>query len=183
MCNVNNSKCAFLPIVLILAGAVFFSSCHSSKTPAQKRYPFTGRIVSIDTPSQTAIIDGDNIPGFMDPMTMTYKIKPAVTLNHLSPGDSISAEVVVVEPAAKSDAAVSDYWLENVKVVAHGKVSHASADNSFHAPAPGEDIPNFSFVNQNGKRISLQQYRGKVLLLTFIYTRCPFPDFLSLIHI
>jgi len=108
-----------------------------------KRYPFTGRIVSIDTPSQTAIIDGDNIPGFMDPMTMTYKIKPAVTLNHLSPGDSISAEVVVVEPAAKSDAAVSDYWLENVKVVAHGKVSHASADNSFHAPAPGEDIPIF----------------------------------------
>jgi protein SCO1/2 len=177
VCNVNNSKCAFLPIVLILAGAVFFSSCHSSKTPAQKRYPFTGRIVSIDTPSQTAIIDGANIPGFMDPMTMTYKIKPAVTLNHLSPGDSISAEVVVVEPAAKSDAAVSDYWLENVKVVAHGKVSHASADNSFHAPAPGEDIPNFSFVNQNGKRISLQQYRGKVLLLTFIYTRCPFPDF------
>jgi protein SCO1/2 len=174
--NVNNSNRAFLLIVFIVVGTVFFSSCRSTKAAGQKRYPFTGHIVSIDQQSQSAIIDGDNIPGFMDPMTMTYKIKPTDTLNHLSPGDSISAEVVVAEPAAKNDDAVSDYWLENVKVVAHAK-PRASADNSFHTPAPGEDVPNFFFTNQSGQRISLKQYRGKVLLLTFIYTRCPFPDF------
>jgi protein SCO1/2 len=44
-------------------------------------------------------------------------------------------------------------------------------------PAPGEDVPDFLFTNQSGKRISVKQYRGKVLLVTFIYTRCPFPDF------
>jgi protein SCO1 len=32
-------------------------------------------------------------------------------------------------------------------------------------------------VNQSGKLISLHQYRGETLLLTLIYTRCPFPDF------
>jgi protein SCO1/2 len=44
-------------------------------------------------------------------------------------------------------------------------------------PAPGEEVPDFSFTNQSGKHISLKQYRGNVLLVTFIYTRCPFPDF------
>ena len=132
-------------------------------------------MVSIDTQAQSAVIDGDAIPGFMDAMPMPYKFKPAATLNHLRPGDSISAEVVVVQ--SKSDDAPPDYWLENVKVTAHIDAAHATGTNSLHMPAPGEDVPNFSLTNQGGKRITLKQYRGNFLLVTFIYTRCPFPDF------
>ena len=165
-----------LLIALILAGGgLSFSSCH--RVSAQKRYPFTGRIVSVDSQAQSAIIDGDAIPGFMDAMAMPYKIKPAATLNHLIPGDSVSAEVVVVSSGAKNDDAAPDYWLENVKVIAHIDPSHAPGASSFHMPAPGEEVPDFSFTNQSGKLISLKQYRGKVLFVTFIYTRCPFPDF------
>ena len=164
-----------LLIALILAGVLSFSSCH--RVSAQKRYPFTGRIVSVDSQAQSAIIDGDAIPGFMDAMAMPYKIKPAATLNHLIPGDSVSAEVVVVSSGAKNDDAAPDYWLENVKVIAHIDPSHAPGASSLHMPAPGEEVPDFSFTNQSGKLISLKQYRGKVLFVTFIYTRCPFPDF------
>jgi len=165
-----------LLIALILAGGgLSFSSCH--RVSAQKRYPFTGRIVSVDSQAQSAIIDGDAIPGFMDAMAMPYKIKPAATLNHLIPGDSVSAEVVVVSSGAKNDDAAPDYWLENVKVIAHIDPSHAPGASSLHMPAPGEEVPDFSFTNQSGKLISLKQYRGKVLFVTFIYTRCPFPDF------
>lgn len=166
----------FLWIALILAEAFLFSSCHRFVVSAEKRYPFTGRVVSVDGQAQSAIIDGDAIPGFMDAMAMPYKVKPSATLNHLIPGDSISAEVVVPS-AAKNDDAAPDYWLENVQVIAHIDPSHAAAANSLHTPAPGEDVPDFSFTDQGGKRISLKQYRGKVLLVTFIYTRCPFPDF------
>ena len=165
-----------LLIALILAGGgLSFSSCH--RVSAQKRYPFTGRIVSVDSQAQSAIIDGDAIPGFMDAMAMPYKIKPAATLNHLIPGDSVSAEVVVASSGAKNDDAAPDYWLENVKVIAHIDPSHAPGTSSLHMPAPGEEVPDFSFTNQSGKLISLKQYRGKVLFVTFIYTRCPFPDF------
>ena len=164
-----------LLIALILAGMFSFSSCH--RVSAQKRYPFTGRIVSVDSQTQSAIIDGDAIPGFMDAMAMPYKIKPAATLNHLIPGDSVSAEVVVVSSGAKNDDAAPDYWLENVKVIAHIDPSHAPGASSLHMPAPGEEVPDFSFTNQSGKLISLKQYRGRVLFVTFIYTRCPFPDF------
>ena len=54
---------------------------------------------------------------------MSYRIKSAAELSHLSPGDSISADVVVVEPDAKNPDASPDYWLENVKVTSGGKRS------------------------------------------------------------
>jgi len=156
----------FLLAFLILV-AIFSPSCHRATTPAGKRYPFTGRIVSIDAQDQSAIIDGDKISGFMDAMAMSYKVKPPETLAQLSPGDSISAEVVVADP---------DYWLENVKVTAHAKTVPAPAATQ-RIPAPGDSVPDFSFTTQDSKRASIQHYRGKVLLVTFIYTRCPFPDF------
>ena len=109
---------------------------------------------------------------------MAYKFKPVEVLSQLAPGDSISAEVVVVQPEGKaaSDDAEPDYWLENVKVTAHSKPP-AKSGATLHIPAPGEDVPDFHLTNQSGKRISLKDYRGKTLLVTFIYTRCPFPDF------
>ena len=177
MYNVNNQTRRIFLIALILAGALLISSCHRSETPAAKRYPFTGRVVSVDSQAQSAIIDGNAIPGFMDAMAMPYQVKPAATLNHLLPGDSISAEVVVMQPEAKSDDVLTDYWLENVRVIAHIDPAPAAGANSLHMPAPGEDVPDFSFTNQAGQHISLKQYRGNVLLVTFIYTRCPFPDF------
>lgn len=152
------------------------SSCHKSVPPVTKRYPFTGRVVSIDTQSQSAIIDGDAIPGFMDAMAMPYTVKPASTLNQLATGDSISAEVVVVRQDPNNQDAAPEYWIENVKVTGHSGAAK-SASGAPHMPSPGEDVPDFTFINQSGKRISLSQYRGQTLILTFVYTRCPFPDF------
>jgi protein SCO1 len=165
-----------LLIGLIFASSVIFSSCHRSQTLVVKRYSFTGRVVSIDSQDQSAIIDGDAIPGFMDAMAMSYKIKPADELRQLSPGDVISAEVVLQSDAKDPDAA-PESWLENVKITAHAKSAPAAAANTPHMPEPGEDVPDFSFTNQDGRHISLKQYRDKVLFVTFIYTRCPFPDF------
>ena len=143
---------------------------------ATKRYPVTGRVVSVDTQSQSAIIDADAIPGFMDAMAMPYTVKPASTLNQLATGDSISAEVVVVQQDPKSQDAVPEYWIENVKVTGHGETAKAPS-GAPHMPTPGEDVPDFTFTNQSGKKISLSQFHGQTLILTFVYTRCPFPNF------
>ena len=122
----------------------------------------------MDTNAGTANIDNEPIAGFMDAMTMPYTIKPPSTLDQLRPGDSITADVVV-----ESDK----YWLENVKVTGHPKGPAGTPTATVHIPNPGDPVPDFKLINQNGKRISLHQYRGQTLLLTLIYTRCPFPDF------
>ena len=134
-----------------------------------KRYALKGKVISIDKQAGTADVDNEPIPGFMDAMIMPYPIKPPAALDQLQPGDSITADVVVAEPGK--------YWLENVKITAHSQPPAAKPTASLHIPAPGDEVPDFKLINQNGKRISLHQYRGQTLLLTLIYTRCPFPDF------
>jgi protein SCO1/2 len=170
---------AKLTLSLILLCTTLSLSCTKHTAPSLKRYPFSGRIVALDKANQSAIIDGDAIPGFMDAMAMDYKIKLAADFNPLAAGDSISAEVVVSESKDKDSG--PDNWLENVKVVSHAKPAGDKGDakptSELHIPAAGDEVPDFHFTNQNAQHISLKQYRGQVLFVTFIYTRCPFPDF------
>lgn len=163
-------------IVVLCLSTLLVSSCHHSKPQAAKRYAFSGKVVSIDTQSQTANIDGDMIQGYMEAMVMAYKIKPPEMLKQLVPGDRVTGDLVVIETDPRDDSPVPEYWLENVKVTGHGQPP-AAAPNAMHVPVAGEEVPDFALTNQDGKKISLHDYRGKTVLVTFIYTRCPFPDF------
>lgn len=164
-----------LKLPLMLLCIAFSPACTRHSSPPVKRYPFTGRVVSLDKPNQSAVIDGDMVQGFMEAMEMSYKVKNVGEFNRLAAGDSVTAEVVVVDTNDRD--AGPDYWLENVKVTGHSNPPAEKPTAHQHIPAPGEDVPDFHFVNQNARRISLKQYRGQVLFVTFIYTRCPFPDY------
>src|ERR1700753_1595003 len=107
-------------MIFLVSTLMCISACHRTHAISpSKRYHFTGRVMSIDARSQSAFINGDDIPGFMGAMGMSYKIKPAETLGKLTPGDQISAEVVVIERNPQDENAESDYWLEDVKVTGH----------------------------------------------------------------
>jgi protein SCO1/2 len=155
-------------IILVLLITLFLCACNRTPQSTAKRYPFTGRVTSIDKPNNSMIVDGDDIPGFMSAMTMSYPLKDTTILDKVTAGDQIKAEVVV-------DG--DKYWLVNVIVTQHSTAPPAKPVATLHIPAPGDQVPNFHLINQDGKQISLNQYRGKTLILTFIYTRCPFPDF------
>jgi protein SCO1/2 len=158
-----------LSLVFLLAACNKPVPSTASPTPADsgvKRYHLTGRVVSTDKRANSVMIDGDDVPGFMGAMTMPYTVKDQTLLDKLAPGDQITADIVV-----KGD----DSWLENVVVTGHTTPPKPAAE--MHIPAAGDAVPNFKFVNQDNRPISLNQYRGQSLLLTFIYTRCPFPDF------
>ncbi len=159
-------------IFVALAAALALSSCHH--TPAAKHYQLTGRVLTIDIQSHSVVIDGDDIPGFMEAMAMSYHVKSTDQLKPLSVGDSISADLIDTQQENTNGEPSS--WIENIKVTAHSKTPPAP-QAALRTPSPGGEVPDFSFTNQSGKKVSLHQYRGKFLLITFIYTRCPFPDF------
>jgi protein SCO1 len=170
-----NARFRSLMLIGLSTLLAFSAACNRGKSGGEnsvasgaKRYSLKGKVVSVDKNAGTANIDNEPIASFMDAMIMPYNIKPASALDQLQPGDSITADVVV-------DA--DKYWLENVKVTGHSKPSADKPAASLHIPEPGDVVPDFKLVNQNGKSISLHQYRGQTLLLTLIYTRCPFPDF------
>jgi protein SCO1 len=162
-------------LMLLLLGLTVLSSCTTHSSPPVKRYSFTGRIVSLDKQNQSAIIDGDMVQGYMEAMEMSYKVKNAGEFNQLAAGDSIHADLVVVDTDDRN--AEPEYWLEGVKVTGYSKPPAVQPTSAQHIPARGEDVPDFHFTNQNARSISLRQYRGQVLFITFIYTRCPFPDY------
>lgn len=76
-----------------------------AKDTGAKRYNLTGRVVSVDKPSHSVNVDGDEIPGFMAAMTMPYQVKDAGVLEKMSPGDQIKAEIVMGNEGA---------YLENI---------------------------------------------------------------------
>jgi protein SCO1/2 len=163
---------------LALLALIVLSGCHAGQqTPAQpaasphfKVYHLRGKVVSTDAAKGEVTLDHEAIPGFMEAMTMPYKLKDASILGELHPGDVLTADVLVSQ---NPDA---DVLLDHIVVVAQATPDYPPAV-SYHVPAPGDSVPDFKLRNQDGRPIHLGQFRGKALLLTFIYTRCPSPEF------
>jgi protein SCO1 len=152
----------------------FFVGCQPaeniSNSSTAKRYPFVGKIVSVDKNAKKAKIDHQEIPGYMSAMTMDFPIHEDWVWNDLTPGSEIHAELVV------DNAAKDPYWLENIGIVAAADPSKPVPTDDRFAQI-GKPVPDFSLTNQDGKKFSIKDYRGKALAITFIYARCPLPDY------
>lgn len=163
-------------LILFLFSLLLFTACQkpsaSNQDPSAsaKRFPLKGKVVSVDRTAKTAMVDHEDVPGFMNAMQMEFSIRADWVWDDLTPGSEIRADLVV-------DNAAGEYWLENLGIVA--------APNPNQPPVPvderfaqiGKEVPDFSLTNQDGKRISVKDFRGKALAITFIYVRCPLPEY------
>lgn len=138
----------------------------SCNRPPEKRFELKGKVVSVDRTQRQAMIAHERIPGFMDAMTMPFNIREDWALAALAPGQVVEATLVV-----QGDRS----WIEGIRI-SQGEDS-GGTESAGAMPRIGEEIPDFKLQNQDNQQIGLAQYRGHPLLLTFIYTRCPLPDF------
>lgn len=118
------------------------------------------------------MLDHEAIPGFMEAMTMAYKLADPSVLSELHPGDRIAATLVTGQDAAGP----INMRLEHIVVVGQAKPDYAPK-TQYHVPAAGETVPDYLLLNQSSKSIRISSFKGKVLLLTFIYTRCGMSEF------
>jgi protein SCO1 len=123
-------------VLLVLLAAAFsicaqFVSCHSERRPQEQRFALKGKVVAVDKAQRKLTVDHEAIPGFMEAMTMPYAVKDAKLLDSLSPGDQITAQVVVTDRSV---------WLENIAVTKKATVPPSTSASRFHAPAAGEEI-------------------------------------------
>jgi protein SCO1 len=161
---------------------IALSGCHSgqdnsasaSGDPSVKTYHLRGKVISTDASHGIVVLDHEAIPGFMDAMTMPYQLKDSSIISELHPGDVITADVLV------SKSAEQTVLLDHIVVVAQGKPDYKPAV-IYHVPAPGDAVPDFALRNEDGRTIHLRQFGGKQLLITFIYTRCPLPNYCPLV--
>jgi protein SCO1/2 len=137
-------------------------------------YHLRGKVVSTDAAHGIVVLDHEAIPGFMGAMTMPYQLKDPSVVSELHPGDVITADVLV------SKSSEETVVLDHIVVVAQARPDYKPAV-IYHVPTPGDKVPDFKLRNQDGRPIHLGQFKGKTLLLTFIYTRCPLPNFCPLV--
>ena len=169
-------------LLVTVVGIVAVAGCHrqqsgaedSAITTSYKVFKLRGKVIANQPATGEITVKHEAIPGFMDAMTMPYRLKDPSILSELHPGDVITADLLVSQGA---DASV---LLDHIVVVAEGKPDYRPAV-MYHVPAKGDSVPDFKLRNQDGRIIHLNQFRGKNLLITFIYTRCPLPNFCPLV--
>jgi protein SCO1 len=164
-------------LLLILLPCALLSACRSNEpaseeptraaSPSASVYQIKGTVVSSDANRGEVMIDTEAIPGFMGAMTMPYKLAQPSIASELHPGDHITARLNITDSTSRIDQIV---------VTQQAQPDYKPA-KLYNVPAPGESVPNFRFVNQDGKTVDISQFHGKALLVTFIYTRCPLPDY------
>jgi protein SCO1 len=161
-----------LTIVLILCLLVGLEGCQNEPPAVEPQatgasYQLRGIVVSSDAAKGVVTIDTEAIPGLMGAMTMPYQLAQPGVATELHPGDHLTARLRI-----SSDSSV----LDQIDVTAQAKPDY-KPEKLYNVPAPGQTVPDFKFINQSGKTIGVDQFRGKVLLVTFIYTRCPLPEY------
>lgn len=192
--NVRTISAVLLAASILAAPGCGVRTGRSSKaeTPSTKAgavtttdYTLRGTVRSVSPETGRVMIAHREIPGFMKAMTMPFEPANESILGLLRPGDEVEG-ILHVE---KQDGAVRDYQLRDLKVTKSAPPKSVTVDASrgkfeVRQPPPilkiGEEVPDFSLTGQDGKTFKLSDLRGKVVVLTFIYTRCPMPDFCPL---
>ncbi len=164
---------------IALVSVILFVSVHLW---ASKKYDVTGVVVQIDRQHKTLSVSCKDIPGYMEAMVMPFPVRDPKLLNGLEPGMGIDFSLVVEKDSSYAEN-IRAHPFESLELdptqarrykLMENAMAAKSAANVLHV---GQSVPDFSLTDQNRQRITLSQFAGKVVAITFIYTRCPRPDY------
>jgi protein SCO1/2 len=140
---------------------------------APKRYPLHGQILAVDVAHQELTIKHEDIPGFMPGMTMSYAVAAPSLMQGRTPGETITATLEV-----------SDMTGRLVAIEHRGSAPLPAGTNAVAVASAlldvGDPMPDVALIDQRDRRRSLAEWKGTATLITFVYTRCPLPNFCPL---
>lgn len=149
-------------LTVLVAASATLAGCTRGK-----QYPLQGQVIAVDRARQEVTIKHGDIAGLMEGMTMPFRVSDPGLLNGLEVGDLVNGTLVVKDYSG---------YLTSLQRTGHEAVPPSEAPAAM-VLQPGEPVPNVPLIDETGAPHTLADWRGKVLVVTFIYTRCPFPDF------
>lgn len=176
------ARYAYSVIVFMFLGCGGRSVEPAKPVSVTKTYPLTGEVLKVDVSAGRVTLRHDAIPGYMDAMSMPFRVaeKDHASLGDLQIGDKISATLVVTDDALEiKELSVTEMAAPPaLKLDLSGGT--ATLRTKLEKLEPGAIVPDFGMTLQDGTSAKLSDFRGKVVALTFIYTRCPDPTFCPL---
>lgn len=162
-------RCAtlWLLLPLLLAAAACQRHATSPASPAAPAVEYSARGVLRELPATgpRVVVEHDEIPGYMPKMTMPLEVRDSRELRELRVGDTITFQLAVT---------ADSHWIHTLRKAAPAPIP------ALPAAAPAVAVPTqteLTFTNELGRAVTLEQFRGKALAITFIFTRCPIPDY------
>ncbi len=148
----------------------------TERQPTHKTYATRGVIMEIQPDRKKATIRHEKIPSYMQAMTMHLNVQDTNELNDLAPGDEITFKLSVSD---------NTHWIHELKPTGRrenvaAKSGDEPAPKTEPEPDPSDQIPpftDFEFLAETGKPLRFSDYEGKAVAFTFIFTRCPLPDY------
>ena len=156
-------------LVFLLFLAMFVVSCEGRRT-----FQVKGVIKEISADRKQAKIEHENIPSYMEAMTMMFDVRDPRELEGLQPNDQVAFRMIVTQ---------NDGWIDQVKKIGTVPAAPANDPPTFRRVREveplkvGDLLPEYHFTNELGKTVSLGDFKGQALAITFLFTRCPFPTF------
>lgn len=156
-----------ISVLILLLVFALLSACSRGR-----EYELRGQVLAVHHDRQEITIKHEDIKGFMPGMTMPFKVRDEELLDGRAPGDLVTATLVVEE---------TDAFLTGIERTGHAALTEPPPSASLSAMiAPGEEVPDVQVTDQTGAARRLSNWRGRVVAVTFIYTRCPVPNFCPL---
>jgi protein SCO1/2 len=147
---------------------------------AAEEHAARGLVLQVDSAHHRFVASCDPIPGYMDAMEMLFTIRDPKSLSNLKPGAIVRFTIVESgkTPYAQNIQAIDNFEPEpagaGTLTALSAAVDPATASKAVQI---GQPVPDFSLTDQAGRPVTLSQCRGKVIALTFGYSRCPNPNY------
>jgi len=160
---------------------LFLAGCGDKPSPppsapaltnvATRSFEVRGVVRSVPETGRTLVVRHEEIPGYMPKMTMELNVRDTNELRGLQRDDSITFRLVATEDT---------HWIENIHRVGRAAPTAAPPAASTSVVAelkPGDALPDAEMITEDGRPVRLSDFRGKAVAFTFMFTRCPLPDF------
>ena len=147
------------------------------RATTDRSYQLTGQILVVKPATNEVLVKHEDIPGFMPAMTMPYVVHDPGLLKDRVAGDLIKATLVVGAELPYLSA-ITKTGSAPLPEDARTTIPAAAGVRFLQA---GDTVPDTPLIDQDGKPISLEDYRGSAVAVSFIYTRCPLAEFCPLI--
>ncbi len=163
----HRSPCPRRAIRSPVLAALALAACGWGAPATPPTYDVEGTVLSVPTPDRL-IVDHEAIPGFMDAMVMPFDLAEPSLSRDVRPGDRIAARLVI-----RPEGAVVD----QLRVTGHEDPPAPSTRKPLPTILTTDVFPSTDVPVTGGETWTIGDGAGVPTLLTFLYTRCPLPQF------